>query len=310
MNEYVLVTGAAGLIGSQVCHNLLERNKKVLALDNFSIGTTEIKNPNIIWSKTNLLSDELSDLFKKYTISGVIHCAAHPGGKSLAEPVEDVEVNALGSMKLFYQAALQKIPVVYLSSSAVYGPGHPDKPLKENDQVNPGTIYGACKIACENYLKILGEGYGLPWTVLRLFATYGAGHQANTFQGIVNVMMTQLMKGPKVVVKGSLARVRGLIYVKDAAKSIVDALYATEARGEIINIAHPEAATIKEIIETIIPLLSLDPKKVEIIEEAGTVGDPLYNYADCSKAQKLLKLKPHYSLKEGLSELVQMRLNK
>ena len=224
MNKKILVTGAAGLIGSQVVKELISRKYEVIAVDNFSYGHNENDNSLVTWLKEDITKSNFANIFNKLKPTGVIHCAAHPGGKSLQEPVLDVEVNALGSMKLFYQAAIAKIPIVYLSSSAVYGPSELTRGLKENDELNPGTIYAACKVACENYLKILEKGYGLKWTILRLFATYGPGHKGSNFQGIVNIMLTQLLKGNKVVVKGSLQRVRGLIYVNDAACAIVDAL--------------------------------------------------------------------------------------
>ncbi|NBY21189.1 NAD-dependent epimerase/dehydratase family protein, partial [bacterium] len=231
-------------------------------------------------------------------------CAAHPGGKSLIEPVLDVEVNALGSMRLFYWCARNKVEIIYLSSSAVYGAGH-HSAIKETDLPNPGTIYAVCKVACENYLRILGQSHGLKWTVLRLFATYGNGHKASTFQGIVNVLLTQLLTGETVVVKGSLERVRGLVYVKDAARAIVLALLNSESRGEIINVSHPEPATVGQILYQLIDILKKTGVKTVISE--GTIGDPFANFADCSKAQRLLKFNPNYSLRLGLAELVKDR---
>jgi UDP-glucose 4-epimerase len=304
----VLVTGAAGLIGSEVCKNLIAKNFKVIACDNFSIGDWKSSDSNIQWENLDINSPNLEATIDKYPVDALIHCAAHPGGKSLAEPVANVEVNALGSMKLFNWCAKKKVEVIYLSSSAVYGPGHDHHGLKESDSLNPGTIYAVNKVACENYLKILGEGYGLKWSVLRLFATYGNGHKANTYQGIVNVLLTQLLtgNGDRVVVKGPLERVRGLIYVKDAAEAIVQTLMSSESRGEIINISHPEEASISTILNQLIKIL--EKKNVEIVVEKGTVGDPLYNYADCTKAKKFLNFQPRYSLDQGLRELIQDRL--
>ena len=245
MSKKILVTGAAGLIGSQVVKELISRKYEVIAVDNFSYGHNENDNSLVTWIKEDITKSNFENIFNELKPTGVIHCAAHPGGKSLQEPVLDVEVNILGSIKLFYQAALAKIPIVYLSSSAVYGPSKLTRALKENDELNPGTIYAACKVACENYLKILEKGYGLKWTILRLFATYGPGHKGSNFQGIVNIMLTQLLKGNKVVVKGSLQRVRGLIYVNDAACAIVDALETEKSRS------HDASAFVYRIIEIV-----------------------------------------------------------
>jgi len=306
MNKKILVTGAAGLIGSQVVKELISRKYEVIAVDNFSYGHNENDNPLVTWVEEDITKSNFENIFNELKPTGVIHCAAHPGGKSLQEPVLDVKVNILGSIKLFYQAAMAKIPIVYLSSSAVYGPSELTRGLKENDELNPGTIYAVCKVACENYLKILEKGYGLKWTVLRLFATYGPGHKGNTFQGIVNIMLTQLLNGNEVVVKGSLQRVRGLVHVTDAACAIIDALETEKSRSHIINISHEIPSTIENIIKIIIKHMGKEDAK--IIEEDGTVGDPMYNYADITKSKEILNFEPKYSLEDGLKELVDIKL--
>lgn len=308
MNKKILVTGAAGLIGSQVVKELLSRKYEVIAVDNFSYGHNENDNSLVTWIKEDITKSNFENIFNELNPTGVIHCAAHPGGESLQEPVLDAEVNILGSIKLFYQAALAKTPIVYLSSSAVYGPSKLTRALKENDELNPGTIYAACKVACENYLKILEKGYGLKWTILRLFATYGPGHKGSNFQGIVNIMLTQLLKGNKVVVKGSLQRVRGLIYVNDAAFAIVNALENEKSRSQIINISHQTPSTIQNIIKILMQYIGKEDAR--IIEEEGTVGDPMYNYADITKSKEILNFEPKYSLEDGLKELVDIKLGK
>ena len=300
----VLVTGAAGLIGSEVCKSLLEKGHDVLALDNFSIGDWKAEHPKLKWRTADLADLNPEDFFSSEEIDVLVHCAAHPGGKSLKEPVLDVEINALGSMKLFNWCAQKKIEVIYLSSSAVYGPLHPDIPLEESSPLNPGTIYAACKVACENFLKILGEGYGLQWTVLRLFATYGGGHKLNTYQGIVNVLLTQILQSDRVIVKGSLDRVRGLIYVKDAASAIVHAVENKSARGHIINISHPLPAKVGDILQI---LMKLTRRELPVQVETGTVGDPMFNYANTNRSKKILGFEPKFTLEEGLKELVAMK---
>jgi UDP-glucose 4-epimerase len=308
MSKKILVTGAAGLIGSQVVKELISRKYEVIAVDNFSYGDNENDNSLVTWVKEDITKSNFENIFNELKPTGVIHCAAHPGGESLQDPVLDVEVNILGSIKLFYQAALAKTPIVYLSSSAVYGPSKLTRALKENDELNPGTIYAACKVACENYLKILEKGYGLKWTILRLFATYGPGHKGSNFQGIVNIMLTQLLKGNKVVVKGSLQRVRGLIYVNDAAFAIVNALENEKSRSQIINISHQTPSTIQNIIKIL--MQHIGKEDARIIEEEGTVGDPMYNYADITKSKEILNFEPKYSLEDGLKELVDIKLGK
>jgi UDP-glucose 4-epimerase len=237
----------------------------------------------------------------------VLHAAAHPGGKSLAEPVEDVRVNALGSMRIFDWCARAKVPVVYLSSSAVYG-DQPAAPIRESAMLKPGTVYAVAKVACERWLDILGRGSQLEWTVLRLFATYGAGHKPNTYQGILNVMLTQLMAGNRVVVRGTLDRQRDLLYVDDAARAIVAAIEKPEARGKIFNVGTGVTVTVREVIETTARALGRKMSDVEIVEEPGTVGDPFSSVADCQAIRAVLGFTASVTLEEGLRRLLEARV--
>ena len=305
----ILVTGAAGLIGSATTRLLLSKNYRVIACDNFSIGNWRGISDSLIWDTLDVSSRSFIERLNSYDIDLVIHCAAHPGGLSLAEPVRDVEVNALGCMRIFEWCAKAGKPVIFTSSASVYGE-QPHKPIKETAPLYTGTIYGACKIACERFLRILGDGYGLKWVVLRLFAVYGAGHRPSKFQGIVNVMLTQLLAGNRVVVKGPLDRVRDLVYVNDVADIIYKSICIPEAFGQIINVGTGNGTTIRDLIHALIRALGRQLEDVEIVQEQGTVGDPFYIVADCSKAENILKLTSQYDLEHNLSEVIRQLNNK
>jgi len=300
----VLVTGAAGLIGSEVTHLLLDRGIYVVTLDNFSIGSWRDEEKAVAWENVDVSKEEIVHILNKHNPDAVIHCAAHPGGRSLMEPSEDVRVNALGSMHIFEWCCRTKAQIVYLSSSVVYGE-QPNYPIPENASLQPGTIYGICKVACENFLKVLGNGYKLNYTILRLFSTYGAGHRPSLYQGIVNVMLKQLMSGNRVEVKGALNRVRDLIYVADTARAIVDSLFNEDTRGKVLNVGTGTGKTVLEIIELLCDALGRHKDDLEIVEMDPVVGDPFYNVADITKLQEITGFKPDYDLPTGLNLLIQ-----
>jgi UDP-glucose 4-epimerase len=302
----VLVTGAAGLIGSAVVRRLLADGCGVVACDDFSIGLWRGEEPGLVWDNVDVSAPDLPARLSHHHPDAVVHCAAHPGGKSNEEPALDVRVNAFGSMQVFEWCARNGVPVLYLSSSAVYGE-QPSAPIPESASLHPGTVYAACKVACEQFLRILEARYGLQWTVLRLFATYGPGHRPGTAQGIVNVMLTQLQAGRRVVVRGSLDRVRDLVFVDDAADAIAACLRSPAARGRVLNVGTGRETTVRGMIQTLCALLDRRLPDVDIVAEAGTVGDPLYSVADARALKAAVGVEPRISLEDGLSRLVTAR---
>ena len=304
--ESVAVTGAAGLIGSAVVRLLSAAGVPITAID-LPGAPDMVPGTHVPIVHADVAEQSLVKILDTCQPRAIIHAAAHPGGKSLREPVEDVRVNALGSMCVFDWCAKTGSHVVYLSSSIVYG-DQPEGPISEAAKLQPGTIYGVAKVACEQWLRILGNGRGINWTVLRLFATYGAGHQSSLEQGIVNIMLTQLLKGNRIVVKGSLQRQRDMIYVDDVATAIVQSLLCPAAQGQVINVGTGVAVTIGEMINTLFDALDRPRSAIEIVEEEGTQGDPYSNVADIARLKQILAFEPKFNLSSGVQELVRARL--
>ena len=303
----ILVTGAGGLIGARVVQKLAQYQVNVLAVDMSEKIHLFDHAPYVHWSIEDILSPSFLNTLEDSEVDLILHCAAHPGGLSLKEPVTNVEVNVLGSMKIFEWCAQHKVPVIYLSSSVVYGE-QPYHPILEEAQLNPLTVYGACKVACEQFLKILAQGYGLEYTVLRLFTTYGAGHTPNLFQGIVNIMLTQLLQGNQLVVKGSLKRIRDIIYVDDVADAIIKVLFSSETRGHIYNLGTGSAYTIEELITILVEVLGENMQDINIIVQEGTVGDPFYNVPDTTRLTSVIDFHPNHTLQEGITKLIKNRM--
>tara|TARA_B100000686_G_scaffold354894_1_gene468026 strand:- start:5914 stop:6834 length:921 start_codon:yes stop_codon:yes gene_type:complete len=301
----ILITGGNGLIGSSLVKNALNEGYEVLSVDQNN-PEHDVKSSNYIFRQIDITDKKFSEVIEEFNPDYLIHCAAHPGGRSLIEPYLDIEVNIQATMRIFDICAKTDTQVIYLSSSVIYG-DHEPVLIKEADQLNPGTIYGVAKQACENLLRIYQEAFGLKWTVLRLFATYGAGHKPNTYQGIVNIFLTQIMNGNEIVVKGSLLRERDMVYVEDACEGIMASINNKKAIFKTINIGTGQPVKIKDLIKKICYTLDRDINCLRIIEEEGTVGDPYYNSADCSLAAEILNYQPKYTIDEGLKMLTQQR---
>lgn len=304
----VLVTGAAGGIGWVVTNMLLDRGCKVVAADDYATGLAREEKKGVTWIKLDVAETSLSEKLSVYPIDAVIHCAARLADRSMQEPAADVRTNAFGSMQVFEWAARKSVKrVIYTSSSAVYGsPDSPD-PIKETAPLSPDTVYAVCKVACENFLRILEKGYGLQWTALRCFPTYGPTHKLSKTQGILNVMMTQLLEGNEVIVKGSLDRVRDLVYVDDTASAIVESLFSESTIGRVFNVGKGWGSTVREMIYSIAKALGRNPEELIIQELPGTPGDPMYNVGDVSELNKAIGFEAKVDLPEGIARTVAMR---
>lgn len=285
---------------------LRARAHDVVACDDFSIGTWRDSDERTVWENLDVSAADAAQRLARHTPDVVVHCAAHPGGRCLEEPSLDVRVNALGSMQVFEWCARSRIPVIYLSSSAVYG-DQSSRPIPESAPPSPGTVYAVCKVACEEFLRVLEAGYGLQWTVLRVFATYGAGHRPSTAQGIVNVMLTQLLAGNRVVVRGSLERVRDLVYVDDAAEAVAASLFEPRARCRVLNVGTGRETSVRQLVMKLSGLLGRGGPELEVVEEPGTVGDPVYSVADTRAMESATGFAARISLDEGLARLVAAR---
>ena len=267
--------------------------------------TSESSGQNILAG--DISKAEIVKLLDEIKPSAIVHTAAHPGGKSMGEPTINLETNVLGSMRIFEWSARNQCKILYLSSSIVYGEVAP-VPIPETSVIKPGTIYGVAKAACEQWLSVLSEGYELDWVVLRPFSTYGVGHNPSLDQGIVNVMLTQMEDGMKLIVKGSLGRLRDLVHVSDATSAICRALEIWPSR-QILNVCTGKATSVREMIQFIAEVRGIEFSELECHETAGTIGDPMYNVGDTGLAEKTIGFRSRISPKEGIAHLLSRRLS-
>lgn len=290
----ILVTGSQGLIGNNFC-NFIEFNTQhqIFKIDK-ELGS-------------DILDHKIQQLIMDYKIDIIYHFAAHPGGLSFSNSDENIRVNLLGLNNILKGITNKKTHLIFSSSSAVYG-NTPDKKINEKQPLDPTTIYAINKVASENLIKFYSNIYNFKWTICRLFATYGSGHKPNLYQGIVNVLLTQIMNGDDLLIKGSLKRKRDLMHADDAVNAFYCILQnLNKADKKIYNIGSGNVYSINEIILTICNVLGKSINNINVIVEKGTFGDPLYSYCDNSRAIKELNFKPLIKLEEGLKKIIKDR---
>ena len=297
----LLVTGAAGFIGSSLSTRLLSNDHNVLTIDNLSTGYEE----NIPLGVEFIRGDcqdptviaQLSD--KKF--DAIIHIAGQSSGEiSFDDPTYDLQTNTQSTLMLLdYAKKTGCRNFIYASTMSVYGNSE-NQPVHENMSLHPTSFYAVGKLASEHYLRLYSN-FGINTTALRLFNVYGPGQNLrNLRQGMVSIYLAQAMKNQKVLVKGSGDRFRDLVYIDD----VVDAFYKTLSIQKIgyncYNIGSGEKYSVNNIIHKINNLFN-DSLEIEYVE--STPGDMFGIYSDSTLAEKELSWKANVRFDEGIKRM-------
>ncbi|SMH72319.1 NAD-dependent epimerase/dehydratase family protein [Candidatus Nitrosotalea okcheonensis] len=305
--ETVVVTGAAGFIGSHLSERLLKDKFKVIGIDCFTnYYSKEIKkknlerclqNENFTFIEDDLMDVDLETIFKKSKL--LFHEAAQPGvrsswGKEFDAYVKD---NIQVTQRILEIAkdvkTLEKI--VMASSSSIYG-NQPGK-MSEDTLPRPVSPYGVTKLASENLGFVYAQNFNLPITSLRYFTVYGPRQRPDmAFTRFIRANL----EGSKITIYGNGSQSRDFTFVSD----IVDAnILVSESKihGNALNIGGGSVHTIKEVIKMIENTTGVESK---IVFEPPQKGDVLKTESNIEKASKILRYKPNIMLKKGLIEQV------
>lgn len=301
----ILVTGGAGFIGSHICEALVKKRHRVTVLDDFSTGKEE--NLARIKRKIRIIRGDIrdrptvEDAMKKTDY--VIHEAAFvSASESVNDPKTTYSINVDGTKNVLDGALKQRIKkVVLASSAAVYGNREP--PLKEMFECHPLSPYGESKLLNEYDAVRYITKFHLPIVCLRYFNVYGPRQRRESgYAGVITSFINALNSNEQPVIYGDGSQTRDFIYVEDVARATLLALKNNKANGEVFNIATGKPTTIRELALTIARLM----KKGEVKPNyaASREGDITHSWADISKAAKILKFKPKFSLDAGLRKTI------
>jgi len=277
MKKIILVTGAAGFIGSKICSSLYKKGFKVIACDDLSNGKKNNLINRIKFLKLDLsISKKLKKLPKK--IDYIFHLAGQSSGeKSFEDPFNDLKRNFITTYNLIEFSKKHLIKnFFYASSMSVYG--NETTKAKINDFCKPLSFYGLHKKLSEDYI-IKNKKY-FNYSIFRMFNVYGPGQDlADDKQGMVSIYLSSLLRKNKIIVKGSLNRFRDLIYIDDVVDIWIEAISNRKFNNTIINLGTGEKNKINKMLKT---LKSLHKKKIKIVIKGGTPGDQHGIFADKS----------------------------
>ncbi len=306
----VLVTGAAGFIGSHVSEALVERGTPVIGLDNFDpYYDRRIKRLNVSrllesdrfqLIEGNIRDTEvLADLFERGAIEGVIHLAARAGVRpSIHRPLDYVSTNVDGTMVLLEAARIHNVDrFVFGSSSSVYGEAN-EMPLSEEQRVDrPISPYAATKVAGEALCHAHHHLYGLPVVALRFFTVYGPRQRPDL---AINKFVRLLEAGKPIPQYGDGSSSRDYTYIEDIARGVL-AAYDSDLEWAIINLGSSSPIRLDEMIRAVADSVGVEAH-IELRDDQP--GDVPRTYASVEKALRLLNWEPRWKLAEGLREFV------
>lgn len=299
MSQRVVITGAAGFIGSHLSEALLDRGYEVIGIDNLLTGSTD----NIAHLANRAFTFIKHDVTNYVHVAGpvdyVLHWASPASPIDYLElPIPTLKVGALGTHKALGLAKEKGATFVLASTSEVYGDPL-EHPQKESywgnvNPIGPRGVYDEAKRFAEAMTVAYHRYHGLDTKIVRIFNTYGPRMRLNDGRA-VPAFASQALRGDDVTVFGDGSQTRSFTYISDLVDGIIRLMLSKV--NDPVNIGNPREMTIEEIARTIIRMTD---SKSRIVYKPLPTDDPKVRQPDITRARELLGWEPKVQLEEGL----------
>ena len=307
----ILITGAAGFLGSHLCDRLLGDGHEVIGLDNFITG-----NPGNIAhlqgnDKFSFQKHDVSNfIFVKKQVDAVLHFAspASPNPQSPSGyfnlPIQTMKAGALGTHNCLGVAKAHHAKFLLASTSEIYGdplvhPQSEDYPGNV-DPVGPRAVYDEAKRFAESLTMAYHRYHGVDTRIVRIFNTYGSRMDLEDGRALPN-LLKQALLGQPLTVYGDGGQTRSFCYVDDLIDGIVKLLYSDEHMP--VNVGNPNEMSILQFAETINRVVD-NKGGITFVENARSARDPQQRQPDITRARSILKWEPKVGLEEGLHRTI------
>ena len=300
----IVVTGAAGFIGSHLCETLLARGDSVVGIDNLVTGDLH----NIAHLRALDFQFIRHDVTQYIDVDGpvdyVLHWASPASPIDYLElPIQTLKVGSLGTHNALGLAKAKGATFVLASTSEVYGDPleHPQKETYWGhvNPIGPRGVYDEAKRFAEAITLAYHRTHGVNTKIVRIFNTYGPRMRLRDGRA-VPAFVSQALANEDVTVFGDGTQTRSFGYVTDLVRGILALMDADT--NEPVNIGNPHEVTIEEIARTIVRLIG---SKSKIIYRPLPVDDPKQRRPDITRARTLLGWEPTVELEEGLRKSIE-----
>jgi dTDP-glucose 4,6-dehydratase len=304
MKKRIVITGAAGFIGSHLAETLLDRDYSVVGIDNLLTGDTaniaHLANRDFQFIK----HDVTNYIYIEGPVDAVLHWASPASPIDYLElPIPTLKVGALGTHKALGLAKSKGARFVIASTSEVYGDPleHPQKETYWGNvnPIGPRGVYDEAKRFAEAMTMAYHRYHGVDTKIVRIFNTYGPRMRLNDGRA-VPAFMSQALRNEDVTVFGDGSQTRSFTYITDLVDGIIRLMLSSE--NDPVNIGNPHEMTIKQIAETIIRMTG---SKSRIVYKPLPTDDPKQRRPDITRAQTLLHWEPKVQLEEGLVKTIE-----
>ena len=300
MSKKILITGAAGFLGSHLCDRFIKEGYQVIGMDNLITG--DMKNID------HLLKRDDFEFFH-YDVTNFVHVAgkldyilhfASPASPIdyLKIPIQTLKVSSIGIFHLLGLAKEKNARILIASTSEVYGDPlvHPQSEdyYGNVNTIGPRGVYDEAKRFQESMTMAYHRFHGLETRIARIFNTYGPRLRLNDGR-VIPAFIGQALRGEDLTVFGDGSQTRSFCYVDDQIEGIYRLLLSDYS--EPVNIGNPDEITIKQFAEEIIKLTDSNQK---IIYKSLPEDDPLKRQPDITRAKEILGWEPKVSRSEGM----------
>ena len=298
----VLITGAAGFLGSHLCDRFIAEGMDVLGMDNLITGNMENLEHLMGNPKFTFFNNDVSNFVHvPGELDYILHFASPASPIDyLKIPIQTLKVSSLGTHNLLGLALNKKARILVASTSEVYGDPlvHPqtEEYWGNVNPVGPRGVYDEAKRFMEAMTMAYHTYHGLETRIVRIFNTYGPRMRLNDGR-VLPAFIGQALRGEDLTIFGDGSQTRSFCYVDDLIEGIYRLLMSDHA--EPVNIGNPHEITISDFAEEIIELTGTDQK---VIYKELPVNDPMQRQPDISKAKSLLDWEPKVMRAEGLEK--------